>query len=377
MTGAEPGRAPTPFLRDEAIIAARLLAMGLATAAVIWMGLQVQFIAAAVLIGFAQVALLWPIVRWLRDHKVPQVLAALMSVAAFISVFALLLTFVLSELVDSIPSIVNAITGAVDDVVRWFEQSQLGMEQAGLQDALGELQSMVGTVLGGVSSAAVTGLGVLGNLATVGLVATFFAIFALSSGDRLWQNFRSALPGNKQSPAHAAFRAIMRTVGNWFYASTVTGLVDGVLIGLGLVVLDVPFAVPIAALTFLGAYVPLIGATLAGAVAVAVALFSGGLGTAVWTLVIVLVVQQVEGNVLSPLLMAKALSFHPLVILLLTTTAATAFGLVGLFLAVPLTGAVVSGVMAWKGVVLDRELPNPFSGARARPARAPRAGPSR
>src|SRR5699024_12110456 len=93
----------------------------------------------------------------------------------------------------------------------------------------------------------------------------------------------------------------------------------GVLIGLGLVVLDVPFAVPIAALTFLGAYVPLIGATLAGAVAVAVALFSGGLGTAVWTLVIVLVVQQVEGNVITPLLMAGAVCFPPLGDLSLTT----------------------------------------------------------
>src|SRR5690606_29767502 len=154
-------------------------------------------------------------------------------------------------------------------------------------------------LLGSATSAIGTGLSLVGNFFTVILIATFFAIFALTSGDKLWKQFVGALSPAQKRPADAAFRAAMRTVGNWFYASTLTGLVDGVLIGIGMLILGVPLAVPIGALTFLMAYIPLVGATLAGAVAVLVALFSGGFGTALWALLIVIIVQQVEGNVLS------------------------------------------------------------------------------
>jgi putative heme transporter len=91
-------------------------------------------------------------------------------------------------------------------------------------------------------------------------------------------------------------------------------------------------------------------------VAVLVALFSGGFSTALWALIIVVIVQQIEGNVLSPLLMSRALNFHPVVTLILTTAAAAAFGLVGLFLAVPVTGAIVAAVIAWRKVTRAREL---------------------
>jgi predicted PurR-regulated permease PerM len=134
----------------------------------------------------------------------------------------------------------------------------------------------------------------------------------------------------------------MTTTGAWFYASTLTGLIDGIFIGAGLLVLDVPLAVPIGALTFVLGYVPLVGATLAGVGAVGVAFVAGRWTTAIWALVTVLAVQQIERNVLSPLLLSRAVDFPPLVTLLLTTTAGLAFGIVGLFLVVPVVGATVA-----------------------------------
>ncbi|PZF81075.1 AI-2E family transporter [Jiangella anatolica] len=357
MTTTTPGRRPDPdWLRPEATIALRLLIIGVAAAAAVWLVLQVQFIATAVVLGFAEVALLWPLARWLRSKRVPAVLAALLCVLLFLAFFAGLLVFVITEVVDSWPRMVDAVTGSINEINDWLEGGPFGMDTQSVQDLLGELQSRLGDVLGDVTSAAVGGLSLVGNFATVILIATFFAIFALTSGDKLWNQFVGVLDPTHRDPADAAFRASMRTVGNWFYASTLTGLVDGVLIGVGLLILDVPLAVPIGALTFIMAYIPLVGATLAGAVAVLVALFSGGFTTSLWALGIVIVVQQIEGNILSPLLMSRALNFHPVVTLILTTAAGTAFGLIGLFLAVPATGAIVAAVLAWKRVTRAREL---------------------
>jgi putative heme transporter len=358
------------WLDRQAAIAGRLLVLGLAIAAAIWLALQVKFISMAVVLGFAEVSLLWPAVKWLRARRVPQAIAAILCVVGFLALFVGLLVFVVSEVVQSSPELADAVTGAFSDILGWIRSGPFGLDTAAVEDVLDELQASVGDYVGSVGTGVATGLSVVGNVLTVLLIATFFAIFALSSGDRLWAQFSSTLPVDRRRPATAAFRASMRAAGNWFYASTLTGLVDGLLIGLGLIILDVPLAVPIGALTFVLAYIPLVGAAIAGAVAVLVALFIGGWATALWTLLIVLAVQQLEGNVLAPLLLSRALSFHPLIMLLLTTAAASAFGLVGLFLAIPVTGAIIAAIIAYRRVqgeaagapiaaTQKRELPSP------------------
>jgi putative heme transporter len=331
-----------------AIIAACVLMIGFLVFAVITIALRVRFISIAVLIGFAEVSLLWPLVKWLRDRRVPQVLAAIVCVAVFLSFFALLLVFVVAEVVRASNRIANEVVGAFEETMAWLRTGPFGIDDRTVQRWFDDLQDFVSGFISDIAGTVATGLGVLTSLFTMVLIATFFAIFALASGDRLWRQFTGILSPDHRLPATAAFRSAMRTTGAWFYASVVTGLVDGSLIGLGLWILDVPLAVAIGALTFLLAFIPLLGATIAGAVAVAVAFFSGGLTTAIWALIIVLVVQQLEGNVLAPLLMARAVSFHPLIILVLTTTAATLFGIPGLFLAVPVTGAIVAAVIGYR-----------------------------
>lgn len=331
-----------------AILAACALIIGIALAAVLWFAFRVQFIAIAVVIGFAEVSLLWPVVRWLRERGVPQVIAAILCVVAFLSFFALLLVFVIAEVFRASPRMAEQVVGATEDVLEWIRSGPFGVDDQTVQQILDDLQQYLTGFVGQVGEYVATGLGVLANLVTVVLIATFFAIFALASGDKLWRQFEGALAPNHRKPATAAFRSAMRTTGSWFYASTVTGLVDGFFIGLGLLILGVPLAIPIGALTFIMGYIPLLGATIAGVVAVAVALASQGLTAAIITLIIVLAVQQFEGNVLAPLLMSRAVSFHPLIILVMTTTAATMFGVAGLFLAVPVTGAVVAAIMGYR-----------------------------
>lgn len=336
------------WLLRLAIIAACALIVGLAFAALLWLVLRIQFIAIAVVIGFAEVSLLWPVVKWLRDRKVPQVLAAILCVAVFLSFFAVLLVFVIAEVIRAAPRMADQVVSAIEDVLAWIRDGPFGVDEETVTEILNELQSLAGDIIGRAGEYVATGLGVLANLVTVVLIATFFAIFALASGDRLWRQFEGVLTPEHRRPGTAAFRSAMRTTGSWFYASTLTGMVDGFFIGLGLFIMGVPLAIPIGALTFVLAYIPLVGASLAGAVAVAAALASQGLTAALIALGIVLAVQQIEGNVLSPLLMSRAVSFHPLIILILTTSAATMFGMAGLFLAVPVTGAVVAAISAYR-----------------------------
>jgi len=367
VTGARQSRRsdiPT-WLDRQAAIAGRLLVIGVAAAALIWLALRIQFISTAVVLGFAEVSLLWPLVKWLRRRRFPPAMAAILCVVAFLAFFALLLFFVVAEVVRAGPQMADAVAGAFDDILDWARSGPFGTDSETVQNVLDELQSYAGTFVGSLGTGVAAGLSVVGNVVTVVLIATFFSIFALTSGDRLWAQFVGLLPEDRRWPATAAFRASMITAGNWFYASTITGFVDGLVIGVGLWILDVPLAAPIGALTFLLAYIPLVGATIAGAVAILVALFAGGWTIALWTLVIVLVVQQVEGNLLSPLLLSKALSFHPLITLLLTTGAASMFGLVGLFLAVPVTGAIVAFVLVYRRRLSETDVVAPVE---ARPA---------
>ncbi|WP_448608677.1 AI-2E family transporter [Geodermatophilus sp. URMC 60] len=336
------------LLQREATVAGRALVIGLTAVGAIWLVLQVQFIAAATMLGLAQVAMLWPIARWLRQRGVPAVLAAILCVLAYLAFFVSVLVFLVLQLIGAWPGLVAAGIEAVDSITAWVQDRTDDLDNAGLDQVIDQLEASVGAAMSGLGGAAAQGLNAVGNVATVLVIALFFTLFALTSGDRLWRRFVGVLPAEYRVPTDAAFRAGMRTAGAWFYAATATGLIDGVLIGFGLWLLDVPLALPIGALTFLFGYVPLVGATIAGAVAIAVAGVTGGWTTALWALLIVVVVQQIEGNVLAPLLLSRAISLHPLVVLLLTTTAAAAFGLLGLFVAVPVTGVLAAAVLAWR-----------------------------
>ena len=352
--GGQPAPPPADrvtLLQREATIAGRLLLIGLAAVGAIWLVLQVQLIAAAAMLGLAQVAMLWPIARWLRQHGLPAVLAAIVCVVAYLAFFGSVLAFLVLQLIGAWSGLVAASTDAVDSITAWVQDWTDDLNNAGLDQVLNQLEASVGAAMSGLGGAAAQGLNAAGKVATVLVIALFFTLFALTSGDRLWRQFIQVLPTEHRAPTDAAFRAGMRTAGAWFYAATATGFIDGVLIGFGLWVLDVPLALPIGALTFLLGYVPLVGATMAGAVAVAVAGVTSGWTTALWALLIVIVVQQIEGNLLAPLLLSRAISFHPLVVLLLTTGAASAFGLLGLFLAVPVTGVLAAAVQGWRRAV--------------------------
>lgn len=351
QTDAPRRSSPTPpaepeWLRYEATIALRLIIMGAAFCFAMWLVMRVQLVAVAAFIGFALVALLWPAARILRRF-VPRVVASLVVVLVFLAGFGGLLWFIVAGLVNTWPELVDAVIGGARAVERGVQDAGWEVPQGVLDDLISQLQQRAGTIAGGIGTATVNTLSAVGNLTTIMLIAIFLTIFALTSGDDLWRLILDAFPRSRRGQADASFRRGLQTARWWMFASTVTGLVDGLFIGGGLWLMGVPLAVPIGAATFVLGYIPMVGATLAGALAVVVALFFGGLQTAVWALLLVLAVQQIEGNVLSPLLLSRAVSFHPVITLLLSTAGGFAFGIIGLFLAVPVAGILTALVVTW------------------------------
>jgi len=133
---------------------------------------------------------------------------------------------------------------------------------------------------------------------------------------------------------------VWTALGQYVWSQAAVALVDAIFIGLGVWILGVPFALPIAVLTFFGGFVPIVGAFVAGAIATLVALVSGGIWTAVGVLAIVLVVQQLEGNVLQPILVGRTMKIHAAVVIAAVALGGTLFGIIGAFLAVPAVAVV-------------------------------------
>jgi predicted PurR-regulated permease PerM len=147
------------------------------------------------------------------------------------------------------------------------------------------------------------------------------------------------------------------TLGGFIRAQVLVSLIDAVLIGIGLLIVGVPLALPLAVLTFLGGFVPVVGAVVAGALAVLVALVSNGFTAAMIVLGIVLLVQQLEGNVLQPILQGRSLQLHAAVVLLAVTAGSSLYGIAGAFLAVPVTAAAAT-VLRYLFEQADRASPD-------------------
>ena len=172
----------------------------------------------------------------------------------------------------------------------------------------------------------------------------FTLIFFLHGGAGIWQFLLSVIPSDSRSRVDVAGRRGLAALVAYVRATAVVAVVDAVVIGIGLAVLGVPLAVPLAALVFLGAFVPIIGAVVAGGVAVLIALVAQGPISALIVLGIIIAIMQLEGHVLQPLLLGRAVKLHPLAVVLAITTGLVVAGIAGALLAVPLLAVLNSGI---------------------------------
>lgn len=332
----------------------RLLVIGALVAVVLYLLSQVTTVIIPVAISFLLAAMLQPSAAWLTRHGWNKSLASILMLIAGLAAVAVIITFVIQQFIAGIPDFYDSILTGLKDAQAWLESGPYGLDGAQvavfLEDIQGDItnwynenqQTIVQT---GLDLAGSTASG-LGNFVTGLFLVLFTTYFFIRDGRRIWTFLTGMLPRNAAEPLRYAGGAGWSTLVQYMRTIVVVAAVDAIFIGLGLWLLKVPLWLPLTALIFLGAFIPIIGATVSGIVAVVVALVGtpNGLITALIVLGIVLAVQQLESNLLQPFLMSRAVKLHPLAIVLAVTAGGFVWGIIGALVAVPLL-AIVNGTI--------------------------------
>lgn len=287
-------------------------------------------------------ALLYPASEWLKRRRLPPSLASLLTIVGFLAVLVAVFGLLTPIVAAQVPGLVEETQAGIEQLEALFEEGLLGYQPpVTLPEALAMAQEQGVAFLqqqaGGIAS--VVAEAVAGLL--LGLVALFFY---LKDGHRIAVWLRRLFPADRQDAVHEVGVTGWVTVGQYFRGQLLVALVDAVFIGVGLAVLGVPLALPLAVLVFFGGLFPIVGAVASGAVAVLVALASQGLGVALIALGVVVAVQQLESNVLAPVVLGKATALHPLGVIVALTAGGVLLGVLGAFLAVPVAASITKGV---------------------------------
>jgi predicted PurR-regulated permease PerM len=362
--GVEEG-VPTG-LRTAAAWSWRLLVVVAGFYALLWAAAYVAVVVIPVIVAVLLAALLQPGAAGLVKRGWPRSLAALTMLIVGLGVVAGIITLVVERFVNGFSDLAQQVSEGIGQVqtfiVRTFPITRGQLEQAvqSLQDTLVNNRDNIAT--GALTTAAT-----VGEVFTGIVLALFTLFFFLKDGRSIWLWLVGLFPRDARAYIDEAARRSWRTLISYVRATVVVALVDAIGIGIGLAVLGVPLVIPLAALVFLGAFIPIIGSFLAGSVAVLVALVAKGPIIALIALAVVLLVMQVEGHILQPLLLGRAVRVHPLAVVLSIAAGLLIAGIFGALIAVP---TVACANVAWTYLSRRNAGPRPPEPRpeRARPA---------
>jgi predicted PurR-regulated permease PerM len=326
-----------------------------------------------VLLGLIITTVLWPPVRWLRAKGMAPALAATVVLLGGLVVLGGFVTLIATSIAGGAGDIADSAGRAIGDMRNWLAGPPFNLADSQLDRLIQQGVEKLQASLGAIANSLLTGVGSVTSGVVTGVVALILAFFFVKDGPRFLP-WLSGVTG-RRAGGHVTevLERVWATLGGFIRTQAVVSLIDAVLIGIGLLVLQVPLAIPLAALTFLGGFIPIVGAFVAGGLAVLVALVDQGITVALIVLAIVVVVQQVEGNVLQPMLQSRSLNLHGAVVLLAVTAGGSLFGIAGAFLAVPVAAAAAV-VLRYIGERVDART-NPVAEAAAVPEPLPESGP--
>lgn len=337
----------------------QVLVVVVLASAVVYTLLKLSLIALPVLIALILCCALWPLVRLLRRAMSPM-LAAWTVFLGSLLVLGGIGTALVYSVIAEWPTL-------VDKGVEGFGTLQESLNRLPWSVSDEQIDQAVSQVTGFLTSSqfgagALNGLSAAGNFFTGLVLLLVILFFFLKDGDRIWAFFMSWMPDHQMHRWLSTGERAVETMGGYMRGTATIAAVDAIAITVALLVLRVPLAIPLGVVTFVASFVPMVGATFAGILATLIALVTNGPVVALIVLGAVIVVNQLEGNFLQPVVMAHALNLHGLVILLSLAAGTVLGGLVGAVLAVPLTAVAWGIVRIWTG--------------RDIPALAPGSGPS-
>jgi putative heme transporter len=324
-----------PLVRKTAAWAWRLLVILAAVVALLWVVKKLEVIVVPVLLALMISALLLPPVDWLDRRGLPRGGAVMLVLLAGFAILGGILTFVISQFVDGVPDLTKQVERSIDSTRKWLIEGPAHLRGEQIDNAGNAAIQALHNNQAKLTSGALSTAATVTELVTAAVLALFTLIFFLYGGRNIWRYVTKIIPAGARDRVAEAGHAGYGSLIGYVRATFLVALTDAAGVGTGLAIMGVPLALPLASLVFLGAFIPLVGAVIAGFLAVVVALLAKGIVYALATLGLLIVINQLEAHLLQPLVMGRAVSIHPLAVVLAIATGGVLAGIVGALLAVP------------------------------------------
>lgn len=315
------------------VIAAAVFVLG-------WIVGQLWVVIFPVALALIVATVLEPPASWLRRKKVPSGVASATVVVGFLALVVGLIALLTPQVAGQAPDIADSAARGLQKVRDWLTGGPLSLSEGQITRAIEAVQDRLRNSATAISAGLFSTIGAATSAVINLVLVLILTFFFVKDGHRFLPWLKTL--GGQRAGEHTAevMERAWGTLGGFIRTQSLVALIDAIILGIGLAILGVPLAVPLAVLTFFGGYIPIVGAFISGGVAVLVTLVTNSPRDALIVLIIVVAVQQFDGNVLSPYLQGKNLNLHAAVILLAVTAGGTLFGITGAFLAVPVAATV-------------------------------------
>ncbi|HWF26869.1 MAG TPA: AI-2E family transporter [Mycobacterium sp.] len=324
-----------PLVRRTAAWAWRLLIILAAVVALLWVVKRLEIIVVPVLLALMISALLVPAVDWLDARGLPRGGAVAVVLLGGFAIVGGILAFVIIQFIYGLPDLTEQVTHSIDSTRRWLIEGPAHLRGEQIDSAGNAAIQALHNNQAKLTSGALSTAATITEVVTAAVLVLFTLIFFLYGGRNIWRYVVKIFPADVRERVLEAGRAGYGSLIGYVRATFLVALTDAAGVGTGLAIMGVPLALPLASIVFLGAFIPLIGALISGLLAVVVALLAKGIVYALITLGLLIAVNQLETHLLQPLVMGRAVSIHPLAVVLAISTGGVLAGIVGALLAVP------------------------------------------
>jgi predicted PurR-regulated permease PerM len=322
--------------------------------------LQIRLLVIPVLIALILAAAIMPFVNLLKRRGLPASAATAVAFVALLAVLAGVTTVIVASIRSQWADLASQASSGLDELQSFLLNGPIPVDGEQIEQARAAIVEFAASSQ--VRSGAITGLSVITEFLAGASLMVVILFFFLKDGAAIWNFFLRPYTGAREAKLRRSGARTIQVLGDYVRGTAMVALVDTVAIGTALLVLGVPLAIPLAIIVFIGAFVPIVGATVAGILAALVALVANGPVVALIVVIVVIAVNQLEGNLLQPVVMGKSLQLHALVILLALTAGTILAGIIGAVLSVPLAAVIWAIVQVW---TTDAREPEPAGSAAA------------
>ena len=351
------GRRPEhpPLARRGGGLSWRLLLVTAALVLVLYALSQVRLIVLPIIIALFATALLNRPTKFLRRRGLGQGLSAFVALFVAVAAITTLVVTVAPSVAGEFGQVDDRVREGITEVTDGLQGGPLEISRGDIDKAVDRAQDQIGADSGAIGRQLLSGALLLGELIAGGLLALVLTFFFLKDGEYMWHWLTAFFSGPLRHDLRQIGDRGWDTLSRYLGGLAIVAFFDTALISLVLLIVGVPLVVPLACLTYVGAFIPVVGATFAGLVSALVALVSLGPIEAGVLVVATFIIQQIDGDVIHPLVVGRAVRLHPVTILLSVTTGGVLAGVAGAFIAVPVA-AVISSAISY---VRERPTPAP------------------